>query len=294
MGNRTRKINLINDKKNQIVRAYYELSKNNSSYFDNLITSYGSNNISKILAYFGMNEYNIPANYDEKFVSSKIAYEMVNKLYGKNYIPMELNSINYIQKDDKYRQQKYICFANKNRIDRKRKFDFDTLMKNIEKKDIVLVDVKEKELSAENLEFYSKIDRNEYVEQVFSLILKLMPTVSTICKKQNAIIMQEARKNNLQVYNEAIKLDKEILKTLFLYETSKEQLLLNDAVEEFQSKVWKMPVNDIKNNFNQIQSFKTKLDNIGQIMENNNNILKVFNERNLKNRAHVQDVSKNM
>ena len=281
MGYRTREINLIKEKKNQIVRAYFGLKKNSSSYFDALATSYGSENIKNIISKFGLNEYGVVAG-EKNSISQKIALTVAKNAYNKNFLPMEIYSSIYTIKDGCKKQQKYVCLANRN-VDRKRKFDFETLFQYINNNDIVLLRVKEREISAEIAELLDFVDIESYNNQALNLLLKTMPTIDCMGKSQNAVIMHEVKKSSPKLYNELLNLNKKISQRMFMLETSKEQLLLNDAIEEFQSKVYSLNEHEIKNNFNEVNIIKTKADRIAGLMESNNDILQKY----LKTRTKI-------
>lgn len=273
MGNRTKLINSIREKKNHIVRAYSQLGKNNSSYFDALAVSYGKENLAKIVAKFGIDKFKTLSSIDETDYSNQVTKQLVNQTYGNEYIEMELFSSNCLVKDNQIKQQKYICIANKNKVDRKRKFDFETISKCIENNDIVLIDVKERQISPTMASLLQKIDEREYKNQVMSLILMSTPTISTFGKKQTQIVMQQLRCNNPIMYKTVIELQKSVAKSLFLYETSKEQLLMNEAIEEFETNLFNMPIEVIKDNKEKINQFKSKADKIESLMTKNNFVL---------------------
>ena len=270
MGNRTKKLNYIKEQKNHIARAYSALCKNNSSYFDALITKYGKDNLQKIVTVFGERQF---GKIDPNNFSQQMAIQVAQNAYGQNYLPMTIYSSNFTEKDGKYTQQVYVCLANKNRVDRKRRFGFDDFMQNLKNHDIVLVDVKQREIIPSMSLVLNKIDNKQYDNQIVDLLLCTMPTADTICKTQNAIIMQNIKKDSPKLYAELVDFDKKIAQTLFLYQTSKEQLLLNDALEEFESNLWSMPVETVNSNFAEIKGLKSKADKIEAIMSKNGKIL---------------------
>ena len=106
MGNRTREINSIREKKNHIVRAYSELGKNNSSYFDALAVSYGSKNLAKIVSNIGLDQMKVSSNVNSDDFSNQVAIKMANKLFGAEFVEMELFSSNCLHTDNAIKQQK--------------------------------------------------------------------------------------------------------------------------------------------------------------------------------------------
>lgn len=281
MGNRTNQINQIREQKNHIVKVYTELCKNNSSCFDVLAVSYGKN-LSKIVSTFG--SYNFDCDVNQ--LSNRIALDIAKQLYKKEFVPMEVYSSICTKKNGLIKQQKYIVLANRN-VDRKRKFDFDDLTKNIDNNNMVLLNVKEREILPITADILDKVDEKTYNDQVIQLLFKMMPTIETLGKKQNAVIMQELKTSNPEMYDKIVEMEKKVAQSLFLYETSREQLLLNDAIEEFQTKLWKLPVDIVKENQNGILNYKSKAERIELMMNSNENILK-----NIETKSQ-QEISKN-
>ena len=274
MGYRTREINFIRDKKNHIVRAYAELGKNNSSYFDALAVSYGAKNLAKIVSTLGLDKMKVSKVVDENNFSKQVAIKMANQLFGDDFVEMDLFSSNCVNVDGAIKQQIYVCLAKKNKVDRKRKFDFETLQKYIDQNDILLIDVKEREISPTMALILQNIDEEEYNQQIVSLILKSMPTIATLGKKQTPIVMQQLKQDNPVLYAKIVELEKSVAKNLFVYETSKEQLLLNQAIEEFETNLFDMPIETIKQNKDGINQFKTKAEKIERLMNSNDVVLK--------------------
>ena len=268
MGNRTNIINKIREKKNHIVQVYTELDKNNSSSFDALAVSYGKK-LSKIISKFG--PFKFEGNFNK--LSNEIAIEIAKELYQKEFIPMQVYSSICTKEKGVIKQQIFVVIACKN-VDRKRKFSKKALLSCIGKHDLILLDVKEREILPIMADVLDMVEEKHYKNQVFELLFKTMPTLSSLGKKQTGVIMQELRISNPEMYSKLVEMEKKVAQSLFLYETTIEQLLLNDAIEEFQTKLWKMPVDVVQKNQNGILTYKSKADKIESIMNKNQNILK--------------------
>lgn len=273
MGSRTREINSIKERKNHIVRAYAQLGKNNSSCFDALAFSYGTKNLAKIVAKLGLDQMRVSKSANENDFSMQVAIKMASQTFGAEFVQMELFSSNFLNDCGKLKQQVFVCVANKHRVDRKRKYDFESLLKLIDQNDILLLDVREREISSTMAQVLQSVDATIYKNQVLSLILRSTPTVATMGKKQTPIVMQELKVNNPAIYGKIIELQKSIAKNLFVYETSKEQLLLNDAIEEFGHNIYSMPIEIIRQNRQVVEQYKLRADKIETMMKNNNCVL---------------------
>ena len=280
MGARTKIINKIRQNKKDILLAYARLvKKNDSSFFDAFAKSYGAQSIQNVISSLGFKEFGIQKA--EKQTSEKLALAFAKKAFGKNYAVANLYSpccfvedgfsdLHQVEKVGK--QQVCLCLVNKDKIDIKHKFEHDKLLQNLQSGDVVLLDISIRKISLSQTQKLNVVGKKNVIANAQMLQKYILPNLKVVDRKRYAKNMSVIKQNSPKLYSQYVQLDKKILQKLFVFETAKEQLALNDAIEEF-SKIYDCDKEQIRQNFELVLKDKQKADSIQQEMQKNDQIL---------------------
>lgn len=236
------------------IRGILQICNNLKEYddevgFDNFVRIYGKNKIINILNARGFSLYNIPPQPTGGIID-KISRETINKSSNRNlslttlyspycYVKYANNFANNIMEEQKF-QILFVCLTDNTAVDIKRKFTVEQLKNEIGKNNVILLNVKEKQIANKSIyvDDLVQIDKS-YIGKAENGFLQknIFPSIKFF---DNNDIMQnihafESKNENLPA--EQLKVKKCMAKVVLEYEAENQQIVLSNTIETMKKNI---------------------------------------------------------
>lgn len=218
-------------------------------YFNNFVKIYGKQKVANILYARGLKSCNIQPSNPK--ILNEISKNMVNKATGRNYKLSKLYS-KYFHKvfltnanfelEETDVQIVFDCLVQNESVDIKNTFSLNALKQLIEEEKIVLLGVKEKPILSNTVLNQNLIEINSELIKTYSngfIEKNICPSIKYCDNSRIMANIDNFYKKFPKLLKENVKIQKEVVKELLIYELQNQQIVISDNMEKTQTELMK-------------------------------------------------------